>query len=250
MFDFYSPPTPSLPDLITAVDDDDASDSDSEIAHSYNTSKCLFCDSISPGMEENIKHMFTEHGFYVPDADACIEIDSLVEYLGQKINDGKMCIWCQASHFKDSAAVRKHMLDKGHCKMSRDCWEEYEEFYDFSLLSDDESDEEERTALDTGYELVMPSGARAGHRSLKHIYRQKLSERRSTSLAMVAKISDSYRLLGQNTRLVTREAAVQSIQRRAMIEQNKARQADAMKLGMKSNATKQKHFRDPTMTFG
>ena len=63
---------------------------------------------------------------------------------------------------------------------------EYSRFYDYSASypegeqgpgDDDEDDEEvEIDSLDdAGYELVLPSGARVGHRSLARYYRQSLN---------------------------------------------------------------------------
>ncbi len=96
-----------------------------------------------------------------------------------------MCLWCnvRSKAFQSLSAVQKHMSDKGHCKMryEGDALLEYSRFYDYSASypegerghDDDEEDEEvEAHKLDdTGYELVLPSGARVGHRSLARYYR-------------------------------------------------------------------------------
>ena len=62
---------------------------------------------------------------------------------------------------------------------------EYSRFYDYSASypdgeqpgDEDEGEEEiELDSLDdTGYELVLPSGARVGHRSLLRYYKQSLN---------------------------------------------------------------------------
>ena len=62
---------------------------------------------------------------------------------------------------------------------------EYSRFYDYSASypdgerADEEGEEEDEVELDslddTGYELVLPSGARVGHRSLVRYYRQSLN---------------------------------------------------------------------------
>ena len=78
------------------------------------------------------------------------------------------------------------MIDKGHCKLLHegDAIAEFADFYDYSSSYPDEenNDNEERKARldeeidlnmldDSGYELVLPSGAKIGHRSLLRYYR-------------------------------------------------------------------------------
>ncbi len=46
-----------------------------------------------------------------------------------------MCIYCEnkgTKDFKTPEAVKKHMIDKGHCFMNTEQFEEYAAFYDFS----------------------------------------------------------------------------------------------------------------------
>ena len=77
-------------------------------------------------------------------------------------------------------------VDKGHCRINHegDALMEYSRFYDYSSSYPDEEegdrgDQEEEVRLDqlddTGFELVLPSGARVGHRSLMRYYRQDLA---------------------------------------------------------------------------
>ena len=78
------------------------------------------------------------------------------------------------------------MIDKGHCKLLHegDAIVEFADFYDYSTsYPDEEKDDcEDRKARpddeidlhmldDSGYELVLPSGAKIGHRSLLRYYR-------------------------------------------------------------------------------
>ena len=77
------------------------------------------------------------------------------------------------------------MIDKGHCKLLHegDAIVEFADFYDYSSsYPDEENDNEDRRAKpddeidlttldDSGYELVLPSGATIGHRSLLRYYR-------------------------------------------------------------------------------
>lgn len=62
-------------------------------------------------------------------------MEGLIRYLAEKINVGLLCIYCEnkkTKDFKSPQAVRKHMIDKGHCFMNTDHFDEYEEYYDFS----------------------------------------------------------------------------------------------------------------------
>ncbi|PLW28246.1 hypothetical protein PCASD_17685, partial [Puccinia coronata f. sp. avenae] len=102
---------------------------------------------------------------------------------------------------KGLESVRKHMCDKNHCKLAWDTEEqrlEYSDFFDYrasyknhkSLKSkvkasrisgmveedewEDAGGQETGVLGDTGFELVLPNGARVGHRSLRYIYKQNL----------------------------------------------------------------------------
>ncbi|KAI0702957.1 C2H2 type zinc-finger-domain-containing protein [Cerioporus squamosus] len=202
---------------------------------------CLFCTSSTAStLEENLTHMSSAHSFFIPDADFLVDLVGLITYLGEKIAVGNTCIYCN-SEFRTLDAVRKHMQDKGHCKVAYDTdleRLEISDYYDFSAsypdaeerkarkaaraarraqkeeerrkkaeaeqnegwedVSEDEddggevdeiveedasdsdedlSDEDELpdnqiTYGDSGYELVLPSGARIGHRTMRRYYAQ------------------------------------------------------------------------------
>ncbi|KAJ3557906.1 hypothetical protein NP233_g11624 [Leucocoprinus birnbaumii] len=189
---------------------------------------CLFCPEQSSSLEDNLTHMSTAHSFFVPDADYLIDITGLITYLGEKIAVGNVCIYCNGKgrEFRTLGAVRKHMVDKSHCKIAYDTENErleVSDYYDFTAsypdahlrkkkqqalkesdeewedmdededASDDEADEvvdeeasesesesedddevpeNQITYGDSNYELVLPSGARIGHRSMKRYYAQ------------------------------------------------------------------------------
>ncbi|KAG6332700.1 hypothetical protein ID866_6391 [Astraeus odoratus] len=166
--------------------------------------------------------MCTMHSFFIPDAEYLVDLTGLLMYLGEKIAVGNICIFCngRGRELHTLEAVRKHMLDKGHCKIAYDTEEdrlEISDFYDFSNSYSvntkpkertnsrpREADEQEWEDLDddggpegvdevvdieepsdceslpdpqitygdTEYELILPSGARIGHRSMKRYYNQ------------------------------------------------------------------------------
>jgi len=164
------------------------------------------------------------HSFFIPDADYLVDITGLIAYLGEKIAVGNVCIYCggKGRQFRTLDAVRKHMIDKGHCKIAYDNEHErleISDYYDFTAsYSDDyvqkkkkgtdeeweDVDEDEVTSEDqlneiidedtlepghdnddlpgdqitygdSHFELVLPSGARIGHRLLKRYYAQSFS---------------------------------------------------------------------------
>jgi pre-60S factor REI1 len=81
--------------------------------------------------------MSVEHSFFIPDAEYLVDIAGLVAYLGEKIAVGNVCIYCNGKgrEFRTLDAVRKHMLDKSHCKIAYETegeMLEVSDYYDFS----------------------------------------------------------------------------------------------------------------------
>ena len=82
------------------------------------------------------------------------------------------------------------MIDKGHCKLFHegDAIAEFADYYDYTSSYPNETNEENEGEStnnadvevdlsrldDTGYELVLPSGAKVGHRSLVRYYRYNI----------------------------------------------------------------------------
>ncbi|KAJ3285984.1 hypothetical protein HDU79_006913 [Rhizoclosmatium sp. JEL0117] len=147
-----TPSTPKIPwrvQLATAQTEDSLNAViDAKIAtaiHLNPHSDCLFCTHTTTSIEENLKHMAVAHSFFVPDLEFLVDMEGLLKYLGEKISVGNVCIFCngkgRALHSLE--AVRKHMTDKGHCKVEYENGGELElgDFYDFSSTWD--GDEEE-----------------------------------------------------------------------------------------------------------
>jgi pre-60S factor REI1 len=272
--------------------------------------------------------MSTAHSFFVPDADYLIDITGLITYLGEKIAVGNVCIYCNGKgrEFRTLDAVRKHMVDKSHCKIAYDTENERLEvsnYYDFSTSypdahqrkkrkarkepkpdgdewedvdedgmasgeevdeivneeasesEDDDSEAEDElpenqiTYGDSSYELVLPSGARIGHRSMKRYYAQSFSsaprggkpEDPNSGAALVRRL-----LADKNSALVPRKggfgaygAGTAVIKARNRGEAREAgrhvrefrdqrrREDFKTKVGFIHN--QQKHYRDPCMSF-
>jgi pre-60S factor REI1 len=143
------------------------------------------------------------HGLFIPDIEYLTDITALFTYLGEKVGVGHVCLVCneRGRAFRSTDAVQKHMLAKSHCRLNYDSYqEELAAFYDFrasypqaaaAAAGDDEgSDWEDASAAssdteseldvdsavrvaESGYEIMLPSGGRAGHRSLAQYYKQR-----------------------------------------------------------------------------
>ncbi|KAH8995627.1 C2H2 type zinc-finger-domain-containing protein [Lactarius akahatsu] len=228
------------------LDDEGALTLDEKIAAArsrLSPTDCLFCAQASSSIADNLLHMSGEHSFFIPDVEYLTDPTGLVTYLGEKIAVGNVCIYCNGKgrEFRTLDAVRKHMVDKSHCKIAYDSERdmlEISDYYDFSSSypdaeerrrrkeerrakraaaeaaegwedvdddgqvdevvdeppsssssassSDDSSDtdslpeEEEENQItygDSHFELVLPSGNRIGHRSMRRYYAQSFSGR-------------------------------------------------------------------------
>jgi len=154
---------------------------------------CLFCGHHSKNIENNLRHMAEKHSFFVPDLEYCTDVEGLLEYLGCKVGQGLMCLWCntRSKLFTSVAAVQRHMRDTGHCKLllEGDALLEYSEWYDYSTSYPQDEDSDENDTVDSevdvnvlddsNYQLTLPSGTKVGHRSLVRYYRQSLNPERA-----------------------------------------------------------------------
>jgi pre-60S factor REI1 len=242
-----APPAPESPSADN-LDDENAQTLDEKIAAArsrLSPTDCLFCAQVSSSLEDNLLHMSGEHSFFIPDLEYLTDPTGLITYLGEKIAVGNVCIYCNGKgrEFRTLDAVRKHMVDKSHCKIAYDTERdmlEISDFYDFSssypdaeerqrrkearrakraaaeaaegwedvdgsddndndgavdevvdepassetssdsdsLLDDDDDDDENQITFgDSHLELVLPSGHRIGHRSMRRYYAQSFSGR-------------------------------------------------------------------------
>jgi len=211
---------------------------------------CLFCSHHSSNLEKNLSHMTVSHSFFLPDPEFIINLEGLMCYLGAKVGQGKMCLWCddKGKRFSSVQDVQRHMQDKGHCKLlhEADSLLEYDEWYDYSTSYPDQENPEAEVDLDvlddTGYELVLPSGTKVGHRSLLRYYKQSLNPNRSVVLvgsrSSRHNLMSTYKSLGW-TGSYGQDAVVKA---RDLNFLRKLKNKQRLTVGMKGN--NQKHFRD------
>jgi len=112
----------------------------------HSPTHCLFCARISPSLEDNLTHMSGEHSFFIPDAEYLVDLTGLISYLGEKIVVDNVCIYCNGKgrEFRTLDAVRKHMVDKSHCKIAYDTEKDMLEISDYYDFSSSYPDAEER----------------------------------------------------------------------------------------------------------
>lgn len=234
-------------------DDDDDEDDDIE-EDTLEVTDCLFCPHHSVSLEENLKHMTRSHSFFIPDLEYVVDLKGLVTYLCEKVGMGNMCLYCndKGKSFFSLEAVQSHMVDKGHTKMNYegDAVLEYADFYDFSSSYPDYNPDEENegdeiqgrdstlAVNEQTLELCLPSGAKIGHRNMRHIYRQNLPPERSHHSKVIQSIMADYKALGWHGTIAS--AARQKVKdvRLRNIQQAK-RNVD---ISVKANRM-QKHFR-------
>lgn len=142
------------------------------------------------------------------------------------------------------------MLDKGHCKMLHEgeALAEYAVYYDYSSSYPDANDanpedEVEVPALDDdSYQLVLPSGAVIGHRSLMKYYKQNLNPNSALAIPKSEKLRRvlcMYRALGwQNNDKVAIQKKARDIKYMQRVQTKYS-----TKLQFKANKL-QKHFRE------
>ena len=99
--------------------------------------ECLFCTNLSENLDDNIQHMFKAHSFFIPDFEYLVDLPGLIRYLGDKLRVANVCLYCngRGRGMQSLEAARKHMVDKGHCKLAYDTEVdilELSDFYDFS----------------------------------------------------------------------------------------------------------------------
>ena len=227
--------------------------------------ECLFCPKTSEDLESNLNHMSLVHGFFLPDLDYLVDVKGLISYLCEKVGVGYICLYCneKGKTFYSVESVQQHMVDKCHCKLffEGDAAVEYAEYYDYSKSYPDNEKvgEEEREGegdlsnvpglpnssleVTDDLALVLPSGVKVGHRSLKQFYKQRppsLEHRKST---LVTRLMAQYRALGWKG--YVGEGAAKRERDEAWIVRMK--QARSTKLSVKANKL-QKHFR-PQVVF-
>lgn len=195
---------------------------DEPLGGRWEPSECLFCGRGHGDFEACIEHMHREHGFFIPDAEYLKDAVGMVTYLGLKITKGFMCLYCdeRGKQFHSAEAVRKHMVNKSHCKLRYGdgegiAEEELEDFYDFSssykaaessgTMTVQEGARPLVSLASGGHELVIKSGEeegamkRIGSRDMARYFRQRPAPTDNRNGVMVNALVARYRSMGLAT---------------------------------------------------
>uniref|UniRef100_A0A8C4QTJ5 Zinc finger protein 622 n=1 Tax=Eptatretus burgeri TaxID=7764 RepID=A0A8C4QTJ5_EPTBU len=223
---------------------------------------CLFCPHLSASLAENMAHMSCDHSFFIPDVEYLVNLPGLMSYLGEKVEVGNVCLWCNENgrSFYTLEAVKGHMRDKGHCKVfaDGDALLEFSDFYDFRPsypdykggVAGDSDDDEEEEAEDIilkydedTMELQLPSGARIGHRSLMIYFKQRFGKPQTIAVRknthLLGRVMRQYHALGRRG-----DEGVETAfkRRRDMRYLQRSKAKWFLKMGLRGNSL-QHHFR-------
>lgn len=236
-----------------------AADDSTTLPGAIPVTECLFCSHHSRSLLKNVAHMTKVHSFFIPDIEYLQDLQGLISYLGEKVGVGKICLWCneRGKSFYTTESVQAHMTDKSHCRLftDGDAALEFADFYDFRSSYPDQKEGDD-VEMDDGdvpdeknleydeetMELVLPSGARIGHRSLMRYYKQKFGLSRAVVVSKnqkaVGRVLQQYKALGWTG------GTGGSLQHgRDMQYIQKMKSKWMLRTGMANNATKQMHFR-------
>ncbi|KAF9200445.1 hypothetical protein BGZ49_009336 [Haplosporangium sp. Z 27] len=216
----------SITDDTTQEELEDLMDKKIESAVRLELTDCLFCTEKAETFESNIEHMTKAHGLFIPDIEYLVDIEGLFKYLGEKVSVGNICLYCNGKgrQIKSLEAVRRHMVDKGHCKIPYDTESDMMEIVDFYDFRSSYPEEQQRKMLEAAeradkgeagaddedldleedgvgpaarlgedeFELILPSGARLGHRSLNKYYRQNVKPEESRDSVLINRLLTHY----------------------------------------------------------
>ncbi|XP_033854645.2 cytoplasmic 60S subunit biogenesis factor ZNF622-like [Acipenser ruthenus] len=222
---------------------------------------CLFCSHHSRSLMKNLAHMTKVHSFFIPDIEFLVDLRALLKYLGEKVGVGNVCLWCneKGRSFYSTEAVQAHMTDKSHCKLftDGDAALEFADFFDFRSsypdqkeggdveMQDEELPDENNLEYDDEtLELILPSGAKIGHRSLMRYYKQRFGISRVVAVAgnrnAVGRVLRQYKALGWSSDMA-KDASLSRQRDMQYVQRMKSKWM--LKTGMSNNSTKQMHFR-------
>jgi pre-60S factor REI1 len=141
----------------------------------------IFDDKVFQDVEQCIKYMELEFGFFIPDREFLVDLEGFLVYLGEKVKLGGICLYCQ-KQLRPGRPCQNHMMSKSHCKIAYEediDLDEFEDFYDFSSTYGEEAEGEDSDTTDRTLEvshlgeLVLLDGRTVGTRHLRRYYKQK-----------------------------------------------------------------------------
>lgn len=124
-------------DPTTDGDSDISSESDNEKEEpdELTVNDCVFCYHTSKDSERNIKHMFTKHGFYIPERSFLSDLEGLLSFIDYIINCEEHCLVCEYQ----GTGIKHHLEKKGHSRMLYETPKQkalFKDYYDFSTAAE------------------------------------------------------------------------------------------------------------------
>ena len=114
---FPPPPIPLAhpkrkPETEMEVDNDDEDSWEEVEGYPIPVNQCLFCENESEDMESNLQHMSHQHSFFIPDIEYCTDVEGFLDYLGEKVGEGMICLWCngKGKQFYDVKSIQVYNL--------------------------------------------------------------------------------------------------------------------------------------------
>lgn len=124
-------------------------------------------------VEEMLTTLEKRYGFVIPERKFVKDMEGLLAHISSKVGEAFTCTHC-GKGFYSLDAVQKHMRETaGHARLNieGDNALELESFYNFDEL------EENASVVDRmeveNLQLILPSGARIGHKEMHKYYKQK-----------------------------------------------------------------------------
>lgn len=119
------------------IDSEDETGSDSELdeLEILPITTCFFCGKNNKEIENNVKHMFNNHGLYIPERSYLVDLEGLLTYLSEIFTYENECLVC-GFEGKNLESIRQHIYNKGHCKIPYETKEEkafISQYYNFSV---------------------------------------------------------------------------------------------------------------------
>ena len=61
--------------------------------------------------------MSKTHGLFIPEASYLVDLEGLIKYLNQKVNEEFQCLYCGRLKWSEDG-IKTHMRDVSHCKIA------------------------------------------------------------------------------------------------------------------------------------
>ncbi|KAK3680999.1 c2h2 finger domain-containing protein [Podospora appendiculata] len=134
---------------VTAEEGNEVNAPDMEAPH-FDSSQCLFCNTVNSDVNDNLEHMLKTHGLFIPDKDRLVvDIETLITYFHLVIFGDFECLYCSTQR-STAQAAQQHMMGKGHCKFDlSDEDSEFRNFYDHVSSEGEDDDDDSDEASDT-----------------------------------------------------------------------------------------------------